>query len=107
TLVIGRSPPNVVPHAGVLDLDDVGAEVGEEQRAEAARQQAAEVEDADAVERELARAARPVHAATRRGTPRISRASATVAARRPMSSVGWRAWAMRSPLERAMVPSGR
>ena len=37
----------------VLDLDHVGAEVGQQQRAEAAGQQAREVEDADALERQL------------------------------------------------------
>ena len=48
TLDIGRGPADVVAHAGVLDLQDLRAEVGEQQRAEAAGQQAREVEDADA-----------------------------------------------------------
>jgi hypothetical protein len=44
-------PADVVTHPRVLDLEHVGAEVAQQQRAEAARQQPREVEDADAVER--------------------------------------------------------
>jgi hypothetical protein len=100
--VVERRPgAQVVAHSRVLDLDHVGAEVGEQQRAEAAGEQAAEVEDADAFERELR------HAAARLDTPSISRACATVAGVRPTSSVRLRALAIRSPLERAIVPSGR
>ena len=47
-----RRPADVVAAAGVLDLQHVGAVVGQQQRAEAAGQQAAEVEHADAGERE-------------------------------------------------------
>ena len=43
----------------------------------------------------------------RLGTPSSSRASATVAGRRPTSSVIWRALAIRSPLERAIVAVGQ
>jgi hypothetical protein len=50
-LVKGWRPPDVVAAAGVLDLEHVGAVVGEQQRAEAPGQQAAEIENADAVER--------------------------------------------------------
>ena len=62
-LVVRRGPADVVAHAGVLDLQHLGAEVGEQQRAEAAGQQPGEVEDLDALER-------PAHArrlALRRG----------------------------------------
>ena len=89
---------------GVLDLEHVGAEVGEQQRAEAAGQQAREVEDADALERQ---AHAPLRDGALAGTPSISRASATVAGRRPTSSVICRAFAIRSPLERAISPFGR
>ncbi len=51
-LVVGRRPAHVVAHPEVLDLDHLGAEVGQQQRAEPARQQAGEVEDADALKRE-------------------------------------------------------
>src|SRR5262249_14927268 len=73
-VVVGRRGADVVAGAGVLDLDDVGAEVAEQQRAEASGEQPAEVEDADALKRRG-------HAAARRGTPSISRAWATVAER--------------------------
>ena len=43
--------PRVVAGAGVLDLDDVGAEVGEVERAHGPRQQARQVEHANAGER--------------------------------------------------------
>ena len=39
--------------------------------------------------------------------PRSTLASSTVATRRPMSSTIWRAFAIRSPFERAISPSGR
>ena len=45
--VVGRRPAHVVAAARVLDLEHLGAEVGEQQRAEAARQQPRQVEDAD------------------------------------------------------------
>ena len=99
-LVLRRRPPHVVAQVQVLDLQHLGAEVGQQQRAESAREQPREIEDLHAFQREA-------HAATRRGTPSMSRASATVAGRRPTSCAIWRALAMRSPLERAMVPSGR
>ena len=51
--------------------------------------------------------ARRETAASRPGAPNRSRASATVAGRRPTSSVIWRAFAIRSPFERAISPSGR
>src|SRR5262249_8206140 len=41
------------------------------------------------------------------GTPSSSRASATVAARRPTSSAIWRALAISSPFDFAISPSGR
>ena len=51
--VVGRRPADVVAHPGVLDLEHLGAEVGEQQRAEAAGQQSGEVEDPDVGERQL------------------------------------------------------
>ena len=92
-LVLRLGPADVVAHPRVLDLDHVGAEVGQQQRAEAARQQAREVDHPQAAER--------AH------TPSSSRVSATVATRRPASSAIARAFATRSPFERAIVPSGR
>src|SRR5436189_196510 len=50
-LVIGRRPADVVAQAGVLDLEHVGAEVGQQERAEATREQPGQVEDADAGQR--------------------------------------------------------
>ena len=81
-LVEGRRPADVVAHARVLDLQHLGAEVGQQQRAEAARQQAREVEHADAL-----RAAGSRASPRARASPSIARASATVAGRRPTSSV--------------------
>ena len=49
--MVGRRPADVVAHAGVLDLQHVGAEVGQQQRAEPARQQPGEVEHLDVGER--------------------------------------------------------
>ena len=92
-LVVRRGPADVVAHPRVLDLEDLRAEVGEQQRAEAARKQSREVEHTDVRER--------AH------TSRSSRASATVAARRPAFSTISRAFPIRSPLERAISPSGR
>src|SRR5690606_10456901 len=54
--VIGGRPADVVAHAGVLDLQHLGAEVGEEQRAEPARKQPGQVEDADVGQRQAAHA---------------------------------------------------
>ncbi len=93
-LVVRRRPAHVVAQPGVLDLQHVGAEVGQQPRAEPARQQPRQVEHADARERAAHR-------------PSRSRASATVAGRRPTSSHIRRARATRSPLERAISPSGR
>ena len=45
-----RHPAHVVATGGVLDLDDVGAEVRQEHRAERSRQQSGEVEDSHVVE---------------------------------------------------------
>ena len=59
-----------------------------------------EVEDLQALQREA-------HAAARAGRVSSARASSTVAGRRPTSSVSRRARAIRSPFERATVPSGR
>ena len=84
-------------------LEDTSAEVGQEQRAEPARQKPGQVEDLDVRERQLAHAG--TRALARR--PSISRASATVAARRPMSSAICRAFAISSPLDFAISPSGR
>ena len=78
-LVVRRRPAHVVAHAGVLDLDHVGAEVAEQQRAEPAGQQPREVEDAQPLER--------THAAALAGSASSLRASSTVAGRRPTSSV--------------------
>ena len=89
----GRRPADVVAEPRVLDLEHLRAVIREQERAEPARQQPAEVEHADARER-------PAHAST-------ARASSTVATRRPASSAIRRARAISSPLERAIVPSGR
>src|SRR5436190_1912595 len=120
--VVRRRPADVVAHAGVLHLHDVGAEVREEQRAEAARQQARQVENANVGERPVGGVAHSGEASavsigccmtsrlvrsSRLGTPNSSLASATVAARRPMSSAIWRTLAIRSPLDRAISPFGR
>ncbi len=104
-LVVGRRPADVVAHPGVLDLEHVGPEVGQQQRAEAARQQPRQVEHLDPGER--AHAGTVIPPRPRRGVPSSSRASATVATRRPTSSTMRRARAIRSPLERAISPSGR
>ena len=104
-LVVRRRPADVVAQSGVLDLDHVGAEVGQQQRAEPTRKQPREVEDASVPQRERVHAA--VASAGRGLTPSSVRASCTVAGRRPSSSVSCLALAIRSPLERAMVPSGR
>ena len=53
-LDIRRRPADVVAHPHVLDLQHVGAVVGEQQRAEAAGQQPAEVEHAHAFQRQAA-----------------------------------------------------
>ncbi len=106
-LVLRRRPAHVVAHAGVLDLDDVGAEVGQQLRAEPARQQAREVEHAHAVQRQRTHEATGAALVARLRTPISARACSTVAGRRPTSSHSWRALAIRSPLERAIVPSGR
>ena len=98
-LVIRWRPANVVAESGVLDLDHVRAEVCKQQRAEPARKQPREVEHPEAGERG--------HAGASTGIASRSRASSTVAGRRPASSVICRALAIRSPLERAMAPSGR
>jgi len=45
--VIGRGPADVVAHAGVLDLEHLGAEIGKEQRAEATGQESGQVENLD------------------------------------------------------------
>jgi len=86
TLVVRRRPAHVVAHAGVLHLQDVGAEVGQHQRAEAAGKEPREVEDSDALERQpaLAHAAAPAPKTSRRvslgsGRPSSWRASAGVA----------------------------
>ena len=100
--VVGRRPAHVVALAGVLDLDHVGAEVGEQQRAEAAGEQAGEVEDLDVLQR-----AAHAFASSFFGMPSSSRASATVAARRPTSSAIWRALAISSPFDFAISPFGR
>ena len=101
--VVRRRPADVVALAGVLHLDHVGAEVGEQQGAEAARQQPGQVENLDVGKRTVAHAL----ASSRLGTPSNSRASATVAARRPTSSAIWRALAISSPFEVAISPFGR
>src|SRR4029079_4161659 len=104
SLVVRRGPAHVVAHAEVLDLDHLGAEVGQQQRAEAAGQQAREVEYADPFERQTHGGS---YAAARSDRPSRRRASATVAGRRPALIVISRALAMRSPFERAISPSGR
>ena len=117
--VVGRRPAHVVPAARVLDLDHIGPEVGQQQRAEAARQQTGEIQNPDVAKGSLAhsgdasdvsmgcdRTSRRVGLSPL-GTPSISRASATVAGRRPTSSTICRALAIRSPLERAISPLGR
>jgi hypothetical protein len=73
-----RSPAEVVPRAGVLDLRDLRAEIGQQQRAEAAGQQARQIEDPDPVQRAEHQAA-----AARSPRPSIARASSTVARRAP------------------------
>src|SRR5436190_14285225 len=103
-LVVRRRPAHVVPHPGVLDLEHLGPEIGQEQRTEPAGQQPRQIEYPDALERQ---AHAPTPATARLGTPSISRASATVAGRRPTSSVSCRAFAMRSPFEPAISPLGR
>src|SRR5215210_4311668 len=116
--VVGRGPADVVALAGVLDLDHVSAEIGEEQGAEAAREQPGEVEDLDVRERQGAHSAAPDVSigctsisrrvgSSRLGMPSISRASATVAARRPTSSAIWRALEISSPFDFAISPFGR
>ena len=45
-----RRPPHVVAAVGFLDLDHVGAHVGEEHRAEGTRQQPGEVKDPDSAQ---------------------------------------------------------
>ena len=102
-LVVRRRPAHVVAQAGVLDLEDVGAEVGQQQRAEAAGQQAPEVEDADAVERQ-ARSRRDRSRGDAEHRARLGDRRRR-AGRRPRSSA--RALAMRSPLERAIVAVGQ
>src|SRR5204863_9299267 len=93
--VEGRSPAHVVPGAGVLDLDDVGPEVGEHERAKAARQQPRQVEDSNIAKRKLAHPASDPAASVAEAagvacclgpSPSSSRASATVAERLPTSS---------------------
>src|SRR4051812_4657333 len=101
--VVGRRPAHVVALTGVLDLDHVGAEVGEQQGAETAGQQAGEVEDLDVREGPLAHA----FASAFFVSPSSSRASSTVAARRPTSSVICRALAISSPFDFAISPLGR
>ena len=103
-LHVGRRPADVVAHAGVLHLQHLRPEVREQQRAEAAGQQAGEVEHADALEGEAHHAR---VSAIALGDVRRLRASRTVAGRRPTSSVICRAFATSSPLERAISPSGR
>ncbi len=44
-------PPEVVPHPGLLDLDDLGAELAEERGAHRRRDERGEVQDDEAVER--------------------------------------------------------
>jgi hypothetical protein len=61
-----RGPADVVAHAGVLDLQHLGAEVGEQQAAEAAGQEPGQVEDPDVGEGEVAHRALP---SARRATP--------------------------------------
>src|SRR5271165_181505 len=102
-VVVGRRPADVVAHAGVLDLQHIGTEVRQQQRAEAAREKPRQIEHADALERKAHR-----RASTPRGAiASIARASCTVAARRPMSSVICLAFAISSPFERAISPFGR
>ena len=79
-----------------------------------ARQEPREVEDPDALERarhQLPRLAAAVSAPFGGqaifSVPSIPRASSTVAGRRPTSSTIWRAFAIRSPFDRAISPSGR
>ena len=73
-LVVRRRPAHVVAQAGVLDLDHVGAEVGQQQRAEPAGQQPRQVQHADPVRAAGSRAlrsdARPPRGAASR-TPSI------------------------------------
>src|SRR5690606_31984417 len=91
--VVGRRPADVIARVRVLDLDHGRPGVGEEQRAEAAREQARQVEEADAFERAAHAAAPAVSARVRPPRPSSSRASATLATRRPTSSAICRALA--------------
>ncbi len=114
-----RRPANVVAGAGVLDLDHIGAEVGEQERAEAPGQEPGEVQDPHvgegALRHSLAASVVSIGwestsrlvGSSRFGTPSISRASATVAARRPTSSDICRALAISSPFDFAISPLGR
>ena len=56
---------------------------------------------------ESGRSAMQAFAGSRFFSPSSSRASATVAARRPMSSAIWRALAISSPFDFAISPFGR
>ena len=105
--VVGRRPADVVAHSRVLDLDDVGSEVGEEQRAEAPGQKPGEVENPYVVERAVHAAAVADSACDFSESPSICRASGIVATRRPTSSAIRRAFAINSPFERAISPFGR
>ena len=51
-----RHPAHVVAAGGVLDLDDIGAEIREQQRAERPRKQPGQVEDSNVVECQHGRA---------------------------------------------------
>src|SRR5581483_4150810 len=103
-VVVGRRPADVVAHARILDLQHIGAEIGQQQRAEAAGKQPREVQHPDPLQRQR-HAGLPT--AGLAGTFSIARASSTLAGRRPISSVICRALAISSPLELAIVPSGR
>ena len=113
--VVGRHPADVVAAGRVLDLEDLGSEVGQQQGAEAARQKPGEVEDPQSLERPVAcfLAHRAAAVAAAFGgqviftVPSRTLASSTVATRLPVSSTIWRAFAIRSPFERAIAPSGR
>ena len=97
-LVVRGRPAHVVAGARVLDLQHLGAEVREQERAEPSREQAREVEHLQP--RQRLRAHRGV-------TPSSARASCTLAGRLPTSSAIARAFAISSPFELAMRPSGR
>jgi hypothetical protein len=97
----GHRPADVVAHPRVLDLDDVGAVVREQQRAERAGQQPREVQDAHALQREAHAIADPRRDAEQ-GAGLLDGGRAA-----PESSVMRRARAIRSPFEEAIVPSGR